>query len=672
MAEQYRHICPYNCYSACGIISRVTAGRVIGLSGDLQHGYNRGHLCAKGHSFLSAASHPDRLRSPMLQQPRGSGRFKEIDWPEALSILTTQMVSLYNQYGSYEPVCLYTQSGNMGTLHQAWSWLAHDLGCTIASGSLCWGAGLDALGYDVGRYTQPRPESMRQSKYIICWGANPAWTAIHQMEYIHQARDMGAKLIVIDPVYTATAAQADRYIQLRPGTDGALALVIAHYLCQANLIDQDYIDSHVEGWQEFHHYLTELDIEALLETTGVDYAVVQELAEELAAHRPAAFWLGFGLQRHTNGGQNIRTISALAAITGTIACDGGGIFYANTANLDFLNSKCEAIAGCANAVRTIPAYDLANALDTITGNPIKLLLLASANPLVQNAEIDRLTASLTKLDFIVVADQYLTATARQADLVLPVTNFLEHVDVVASYWHNWIGINQQAVAPLGHCRSDLAIVTAIACSLQAALPGTSQFPVLSEEEWLDRLFDSELCERLAITSYHDLLTGPREVSAPDNPWKDNAFGTPSGRYELLSSAAQEQGLPELPVYHKPQTGTSAYPYRLITPHVRDSLNSQFAQPSGADSITAHIHPALAARLGLQQGSKGRLYNGQGELSVRIACTLTVPEDTVVIYQQPYSGRPLNSLASPLPTDMGRLRGSGQSVAYYDTFVNISC
>ena len=133
MAEQYRHICPYNCYSACGIISRVTAGRVTGLSGDLQHGYNRGHLCAKGHSFLSAASHPDRLRSPMLQQPRGSGRFKEIDWPEALSILTTQMVSLYNQYGSYEPVCLYTQSGNMGTLHQAWSWLAHDLGCTIAT-----------------------------------------------------------------------------------------------------------------------------------------------------------------------------------------------------------------------------------------------------------------------------------------------------------------------------------------------------------------------------------------------------------------------------------------------------------------------------------------------------------------------------------------------------------
>ncbi len=570
MAEQYRHICPYNCYSACGIISHVTSGRITSLSGDLQHGYSRGYLCAKGHSFLNAASHPNRLRSPLLQQPRGSGRFKEIGWSEALSLLTAQMVSLYHQYGSYEPVCLYTQSGNMGTLHQAWSWLAHDLGCTVATGSLCWGAGLDALGYDVGRYTQPRPESMRQSKTIICWGTNPAWTAIHQMDTIHQARDMGAKLIVIDPVYTATAAQADRYIQLRPGTDGALALVIAHYLCQAGLIDRDYIDSHVEGWPAFHRYLTDLDIEALRETTGVDRHVVQELAEELASHRPVAIWLGFGLQRHTNGGQNIRTITALAAITGNIACDGGGIFYANTANLDALNKRCEAIAGCADPVRTIPAYDLANALDTITGNPIKLLLMASANPLVQNAETGRLTAALAQLDFIVVADQYLTATARQADLVLPVTNFLEHVDVVASYWHNWIGINQQAVAPLGHCRSDLAIVTAIAASLQAALPGTSQFPLLSEEEWLHRLFDSELCEQLGITSYQDLVAGPREVAASDNPWKDKPFGTLSGRYELLSALLENRDCLSCRSIKNPR------PAQLLIPTASSPLMSETA------------------------------------------------------------------------------------------------
>lgn len=669
-ATQYRHVCPSNCYSSCGLISQVEEGRIKALIGDPQHGFTRGHLCAKGHAFLDTAFHQDRLLYPMLQQPRGSGRFKRISWKDAFLLLNSNLTAIHARHDSYSPVCFYNNSGNIGIMHRAWTWLAQDLGATMVSGSICWSAGLDALYYGVGRYTQPHPENMRLSKYIICWGTNPAWTAIHQMEYMNQARENGAKLVVIDPVYTATAAQADRYIQLRPGSDGAFAILIAHYLCRAKLIDEEYTNSHIEGWHAFYTYLMDLDINELFRATGTDETVVREVAEELAAYQPAAIWFGFGLQRHTNGGQNFRAICALAAITGNIAHEGGSVYYANTANMDLLNIKCLQMLKRVQSVRTIPAYDLANALEATTENPIRMLFLANSNPLIQNAETDRFVDAFAKLDLVVVADQFLTATARQADLVLPVTNYLEHWDAVASYWHNWIGINQPAIRPQGECRSDLAIVRGIVGQLQAALPGTCHFPMFTEEEWLERLFDSELCDLLNINSYTDLLAGPRRVHVPPNPWAVRPFATPSGRYELLSNTARGQGLPALPIYRKSRSGSSAYPYRLITPHTSEGLNSQFCIRNESREITAYIHPALAERLGLKHGSKGRLYNHLAELSVRISYIHTVPADTVVIYQQPHNGQVLNSLTLPLPTDMGGMCGGGPALAYYDTFVNL--
>ena len=668
--KQYRHVCPSNCYSTCGLISKVQAGRIKELTGDQEHGFTRGHLCARGLAFLDTAFHRERLLYPLLQKPRGSGRFQRISWQEAFSLINSKMLTVYERKQSFLPVCFYNNSGNMGALHRAWTWLAQDIGSTLVSGSICWGAGLDALHHGIGRYTQPHPENMRDNKYILCWGANPAWTAIHQMDYINQARENGAKLVVIDPVYTATAAQADRYVQVHPGSDGALALLIAHYLCQAERIDMDYAEAHIEGWAAFYSYLMDLDVTELLSITGTDETVAKEIAEEMVRYSPAAIWLGFGLQRHTNGGQNFRGICALAAITGNIAYNGGGVYYANTANLDLLNTKCRQVLTNAKPVRTIPSYDLANAIRNITDEPLQLLFLANANPLTQNADTERFAETFAKLDFIVVADQFLTATARQADLILPVSNYLEHWDVVASYWHNWISINQPAIKPQGECLSDLSIVRNIAGNIQANLPGASHFPMFTEEEWLEYLFDKELCGLLNITSYQELLAGARRIEVPFNPWTAEPYATPTGRYELKSSTAREQGLQALPVYCTPLSGSAAYPYRLITPHTSDGLNSQFYVRSGSREIVAYVHPSLAERLGLRNGGKGRLYNDLAELSVRIHCTFIVPADTVVIYQQPHEGQSLNSLIHPLPTDMGNLRGGGPALAYYDTFVNL--
>lgn len=664
----FRHICPYNCYSSCGMISQVQDGKIKELAGDSLHGYTRGFLCARGYAFLDTAMHPERLVYPMRQSPRGSGRWTRISWDEAIQRIVGHLENIHNRYGSFKPVWFYNNSGNMGVMHRSWTWLAKSLGATLVSGSICWSAGLDALHYDVGRYTQPDPENMRQSRYILCWGANPAWTAIHQMEYLHQARENGAKLVVIDPVYTATAAQADRYIQLRTGTDGALALAIAHYLCRAQLVDEAFLQEKVEGWSAFRSYILDLDFTELTAACGVAPSVVEEVARELAACRPASIWLGFGLQRHTNGGQNFRAINALAALTGNLDRDGGGVYYANTANIDLFSAKCYEILGTVKAARAVPSYDLAQALIANRDSGAKAFFIANANPLTQNAEIERLVDALASLDLIVVADQFMTATARQADLVLPVTNFLEHWDIVASYWHNWIGLNQPAIPARGECRSDLTIVSSLAAALNRRLRKEFSFPCFGEEEWINKIFDRDVCDLLGIKSYVDLLEGPRRILVPPNPWYNRSFSTKSGRYELYSSLAKEQGLPALPVYRLPQAGSASYPYRLLTPHSRDGLNSQFHKP--VSEITAFVSTALAEKTGLQHGGKAKILNQRAVIFVRIAVLPTIPAEVVVIYQQPHAGQELNRLAPPLPTDMGEVSGGGQALAFYDTFINI--
>ena len=674
MAPRFcRHTCPRNCYNTCGLISMVEDGKIKALGGDQAHGYSRGHLCRLGYSYLDIFNHPERVLYPLRQDPRGSDRWRRIGWDEALDLIASKMLDLAKRYGSFFPVFFYSNSGNIGLLHQAWNWLARSLGeVTATAGSLCWSAGLDAMAYGYGTCNHPDPAAMARANYLLLWGANPAWTAIHQMEYLNQAREKGARLVVIDPIFSATAARADLYVQIKPGSDGALALGLARHLWQRGRIDRNYLENHVQGWPEWQEYLARLDPDELVAATGIPLDMMARLAEEYVNNDPAAIWIGMGLQRHTNGGQNIRAINALAAMTGNLGRDGGGVYYASPMASELFTTSWPEWMAPEGKGRTIPVHNLARGLMEAAEPPVKMALLANANPLGQNAATEELQRALTRLELVVVSGQFLMETARVADIFLPATTFFESWDVIPSYWHRWIGINEPAVPPRGDCRSDIQMVSGLAAALNKIAPGSCSFPYnRTDKEWLAEVFNPEVYRLLGIRDYHDLLDGPRELKLPANPWDEGRFATPSGRYEILSPRAAAAGLPALPVYQPAAAGSLAYPYRLLTPHTSAGLNSQFYNLEDVPEALALVNPRLASEKGLDNGSQVRLYNEWGKIVIPVAINELVPPQTILCHQRPLpGGQVLNSLTPPLATDMGSMTSGGPGVAYYDTFVNI--
>ena len=216
-----RHVCPRNCYDSCGIVAQVRNGKMIGIAGDPTHGYTKGKLCAKGYCYIRRIYSKDRLRYPLRQLGRGTGKWQELSWDEALDIICGKILSIKDRYGSTLPICLNKYSGNFGLLNFAIEGLFNSIGPTTqVLGSPCWSAGLDAQHFDFGNNLSSDPENISKSKLIILWGVNPVWTAVHSLPYVFEAQKNGAKVIVIDPVLSETAKKADWYIQVKPGQDG--------------------------------------------------------------------------------------------------------------------------------------------------------------------------------------------------------------------------------------------------------------------------------------------------------------------------------------------------------------------------------------------------------------------------------------------------------------------
>lgn len=726
-AKQFRHLCPRNCFSTCAIISTVENGRLVRVEGDPEHGFTRGRLCAKGYAYPQLVYSRRRITVPMRQYPRGSGHWHRLSWEEALATVAAKILELKGRYGSLLPVCLNKQSGNLGYLHYAVNGMFNAMGyITQAKGSSCWSAGLDARVLDLGADRQPDPEDMALARSIVLWGVNPAWTAVHQMHFITKAREGGATLVVIDPLLTSTAAQADCWVQVRPAEDGALALGVARYLLEQGWQDEDFLREHVQGWPQFRSYLErEVSVAWAAQKAGVAPETVAFLAKLLARDKPAVIWTGMGLQRHANGGQNIRAINALAALTGNLGQPGGGLYYASQQTWDLLKYYARdwppppgatgwvcsswggervedgpgpvagsgvrsggtvgggaghqaraGEAGVAVGHRPVNTNDFARQVLACTDPPVKMLWLAGRNLASQDPQPASLEEAMAKLELVVLADHFLTPTARFADIFLPVTTPFEEWDVMLSYWHYWLGINQPAIAPVGESRSDLEIAMQLAAKMNELSPGSCTFPTCgSQEEWVAAGFTPQIYALADIRDYRELLDGPRKLAWPRVAWEGGKFATPSGKYELGSEPAQKYGLPSLPVYQLPAAPAPAYPYRLLTPHQQLGLNSQFLHLSwlgGSERPTVLLPPGLARRLEVTSGMQVCLYNARGEVVLPATVSRQVPEDVLLCYQGWYGpGTPaINAVGGGLMADMGSYQTGFPGAALYDTFVNI--
>lgn len=701
--QVFRNACPRNCYDTCSIVSYVKDGVLQFIEGAPESTFTHGGLCVKGYAYPRTVYSPDRIKYPMKQVERGSGNWQRISWDEALDMISDKILEIKQKDGSLLGMALTKYSGNFGITHYGVEGMMSSLGYTTRFvGTPCWPAGIDAQNFDMGDMWCNDPEDMVNAKYIIIWGANPAYCSVHSMKYVTEAQSRGAKVVVIDPVFTQTAAKGDEYWEVKPGSDGALALGMARHLIDKGLVDQEWVKQNSLGYDEFEKYLKDkVTVEWAAEQSGLPAEAITRVAEEFATVKPATIWIGYGMQRHVNGGVNVRAIDALVAMTGNIGKVGGGARYGHLYTWGFnyhalVQTQPEGSVGFVGATgpkgefdtgqgateaaytdRTLNINKIGQEILDAQDPPVRLLWVANKNVLSQDFDRNKIVEAFKKLEMIVAVDLFFNPTVELADIVLPTTTLFEDWTVNVSYWHYWLSLNEQAIAPLFETKSDIEIASALSAKLNSKQPGSCTFAEnIDTKEWMVKEFNDGIYSLFGIKSWEDLRNGPVKAQLPSSAaWAGLTFKTPSGKYEFKSTLAEEQGHTALPLFKE---GREAYaPFRLLTPHSKYGIHSQFQNIDWMHDYNAepfvYVNPKTAQAKGIVEGDMVRVFNPTGELTLKAKLTDNVPADSLLMYENWYGIKNpfnVNILVDDVSSDMGKFKTGAPGVAIHDQFADI--
>ncbi len=681
--QVFRNACPRNCYDTCAMLTTVEDGVIQRVEGNPNNTYTRGKVCVKGNSYLRTVYSPDRILYPMRQKGRGTGNWERISWDEAYTEIAQNILKIKDTYGSTLPICLNKYSGNFDILHYGIEGTMSSLGFTTrATGTPCWPAGIDAQTFDFGTIYNNDPEDIVNSEYLILWGVNPAWCAVHSMHLIEEAKKRGCKIVAIDPILTATASRADEYIQIKPSTDGALALGMAKYIFDNELYDGKWLAKNAKGYEEFFGYLkNNITLEWASEKTGVPVDVIEGLAREYAQTSPANIWIGYGMQRHTNGGASVRAIDALAAMTGNIGKSGGGAQYAQLESWivnyhAMVQNPPEGSQGEANRAINMNNFGA----DVLAANdpPIKMMWIAGRNPIAQDPETSVVRKAFEAMDFVVTADLYMNDTVKMSDIVLPVTTPFEYWGINFSYWHYWMNLNEQAIQPLGESKSDVEIAMGLSAKMNELSPGSCTYPTSGDmEEWVEKELHDGTYQRYGLKDFQDFKQkGTAKVKTGLIAWEDGQFRTPSGKYEFYSEEAEKYGHRPLPVYLEEMQASKEFPFRCFSPHWKLNIHSQFQNLDWMEAINdkpfIEIHPNVAQRMGIRSGDSIKMSSSIGYIVAPAKITGTISEDIVVVYEGWYKNENfnVNYTVKAIAADMGSKATGMPGIAFHDNFVNI--
>jgi anaerobic selenocysteine-containing dehydrogenase len=630
--------------------------------------------CLKGLSYLERVEPGSRLLQPLRRQ--ADGTFQAIPWEEALDFMAERFLEIRRRFGA-KAVLYYAGSGTKGMLNGAGLafWRSFG-GCTTTYGDLCWPAGLEATRLTLGDNRHNAPWDLARARMIVLWGKNPAVTNVHQMRFLEQALEAGARCVVIDPRRTETAERAQLLVQPRPGTDGALALGLGHILIRDGLIDTAFIRDHVFGYEAYALAVAPWTPERTAQVTGVAVEHLEGLARDLGTVKPLTICAGFGMQRYTNSGQTMRAILALLAITGNIGQPGAGWVYANLQAdvfsavkdpLDFYpperpDPQVRVSVSTARLGQDLLAQD---------GPPLRAAWVERGNPLSQNPDTHKVREAFRALDFRVVVDERLTDTAREADLVLPAKSLFEQTDVIGAYWHAYLQIRPKLVEPPGEVKPETEIYWLLA---QRMGLGVDTLPGLGEaatQAWLEaRLarFPGLTLDRLREGPV--LAPGTEEVA-----FADLVFPTPSGRIELQSAeAARRWGVEALPAFREPREAVgrpgASFPLNLLTPNQKNSIHSQFLHVGVIRSLDGgpalYLGPEDASARGIRDGDRVRVFNDRGELALTARLDLGLRQGCVVAY----NGYGAEHGGSVNLLSMGRETDMGYGAAFHDNLVDV--
>ncbi|KXG77880.1 molybdopterin-containing oxidoreductase family protein [Thermotalea metallivorans] len=653
--KRVRFSCPLDCFDVCALIATVREGKIIKVEGDKSHPLTKGYVCEKGKQHLHRLYHPERLRYP---KKRVKDRWVDISWEEALDEISQKLKKIKRDYGTTAVMHCY-DSGYGGLSKSVDKMFFHYYGgVTVPRGSLCWSAGIEAQKYDFGDSKGHDPKDHVNAKMIILWGRNPYNTNLHLMEYLAQAKKQGSYIVLIDPIRTKTAQIASEHIAVKPSTDGALALGMAHVIIEEGLIDQSFIDNHVKGYQEFKKYVASFTPEKVEGITGIDRETIKNLAIAYGANKPSCIIIGYGMQRYSNGGNNVRCIDALGAITGNIGIAGGGINYANKGIADYIKGELEKSLGFVKNQRSYSRTKLGEFLETAQDPPIKCIFVTKANPIVQVPNIHRTMEAFKKVEWKVVIDMFMTDTAKLADIVLPCTSVMEEEDIMySSMFTSYLNYSDRVVNPPDGIMGEYEFFRALAKKMDM-----QEYPDIAQTEFLRRAIQP-LTDKFGVT-LDQLKKTYFAIPDQEIPWKDRQFHTPSGKFELYSEEALKDGVSPIPVYLPPRTGDREYPLRLITPHCKKSLHSQhFAFTDELPVV--YINEKTFKANHLKGDRPVSIESKQGTLMAKVKIDEGIGDDLLMIYEGWWhkSGS-VNFLTEDAISDIG------EQAAFYDCFCRI--
>jgi anaerobic selenocysteine-containing dehydrogenase len=619
-----RAACPHDCPDTCAMLVTVEGGRATAVAGDPEHPVTNGFLCGKVSNYLDRVYAEDRLLHPLIRDgAKGSGAFRRASWDEALDAVAAGLRAAIDRHGG-ESVLPYSYYGTQGFL-QANSMSArffNALGASELVRTICATAGIGGMLATHGVSPEVDPERWPLARYVIVWGWNPMSTAPHLWKLLLDARRNGARLVVVDPYRSRTARVADEHIRPLPGTDGALALGMMRAVLDAGLADEDWCRAHATGYDELVERLGEYPVERCAEICDVPAETIARVGEEFARATPALLRLGVGAQRHLGAPIAYRTIACLPALTGAWRHEGGGCSYVPTATAGLVDSSVLARADLRpGPVREINMSQLGDALtDPDLDPPVAAMVCWSSNPAVIAPDQAKVLEGLRREDlFLCVLEQFMTDTARHADVVLPATTQLEHTDALFSWGHHYLTYNAAAVEPRGEAK-----------------PNTEAFRLLAARMGLDDPCFAESDESMLATLFEGAPGGVTLDALRERGWvkidlgqaaaphAEGGFGTPDGKLQLRADALAAFDTDTLPFFDPPAEVTDAelaarLPLALVTPKTHLFLNSTFSnqrrQHGAQPEPFVVLHPDDAAARGIEDGARVRVFNDRGAFEV---------------------------------------------------------
>ena len=619
-------VCPHDCPSACALdIERLAPDRIGAVRGAEANRYTAGVVCAKVARYAERVHHPGRLTRPLRRTgPKGSDQFVEIGWDEALARVAEAFLAAEAEHGG-EAVWPYYYAGTMGLVQRdGINRLRHAKRYSRQLKTIC--SSLTDAGWRAGVGAKYGPDAceVAESDLIVVWGANPVHTQVNLMHHIAVARKArGAKLAVVDPYRTATAKTADIHLAPRPGTDGALACAVMHVLFRDGMADRGYMARYTDAPDRLEAHLAARTPDWAAGITGLAPAEIEEFARLYGATERSMIRCGYGFSRSRNGAAAFHAVTCLPAVTGAWAHRGGGAFHSNS---DLFRLDTTLIEGLDIPDRATRVLDMSRIGPVLTGErrdigdgpPVTAMLIQNCNPMSVAPDLGLVRRGFAREDlFVCVHEQFLTETARMADIVLPATTFLEHDDLYIALGHTHLQIGPRAITPHGQARSNHDVLADLAARLGARHEGFE----ISAWEMIDRtLRASGYCgaDELARRRWIDRAPPFEAAHFLDG------FPQPDGRFRFApdwrSLGPMHAVMPALPDHLEIiDEADESRPFRLVTAPSRQFLNSSFSETSGSRARegrpTAMIHPADCADLGLNAGDRVRLGNDRGALTV---------------------------------------------------------